>query len=298
LFQSRIFSATKYFALLLHDALKELRQHEPLQIAGATSFFAVFALPPMLIILAEAFGVFGSTWSIRQDLLQQLSFSIDRNTVTQVSRTVSNVWRLPLGSLMQVAVFLFLLFVATTFFAVIKASLNQLWSVSLKKNTGFYFTLMQRVKFLGAIIFAGILVYVILTVEKQAPLLSGHLLLKRWLYNGSSMLASMGWFVVVFRFLADGRPGWKESVAGGVLAGLFFTIGKSALRLLLSYNKVHTIYGASTAMVMLLLFVFYSALIFYYCASFVKVLSDRETHPIRPTAHARKYVVKQVRQYE
>ncbi|HEY4876601.1 MAG TPA: YhjD/YihY/BrkB family envelope integrity protein, partial [Puia sp.] len=144
----------------------------------------------------------------------------------------------------------------------------------------------------------GILVFIILSIDENGTLPAGYFYLKRSFYYGSGMFASMAWFVFVFRFLADGRPGWKESLAGGIFAGLLFTTGKSVLRLLLSYNKVHTIYGASTAIVMLLLFVFYSSLIFYYSACFVKVFSDRENTPIRPTAHAMKYIVKRTGQYE
>jgi membrane protein len=277
---------------MLHDALAELRRHEPLQIAGATSFFAVFALPPIVLIIAQSFSIFGNSWSIGQDLLRELSLTIDSHTITQVSRTVRNVWGLPLGLLTQTLGFLFLLFVATTFFSVISGSLNQLWSVRLKKNNGPLFLILQRVKFLGAIILAGMLVFIVLAIEKQGTLYPGHVFLKRVLYYVSGMVASMAWFVFVFRFLADGRPVWKLAVAGGIFAGLLFTLGKSVLRLLLSYNKAHTIYGASTGMVMLLLFVFYSALIFYYSACFVRVLGDRMKTPMQTTAHAVKYLTR------
>ena len=158
--------------------------------------------------------------------------------------------------------------------------------------------LLQRAKSLGAIIFAGILVFIMLAVEAQGPLLAGQFFLKRSVFYASAMLASMSWFIIVFRFLADGRPAWKASVAGGAFAGLLFTIGKSVLRLLLSYNKVHTIFGASSAMVLLLLFVFYSSLIFYYSACFVKVFSDRDSKPVLPTSHAIKFIVKRAGRYE
>lgn len=281
-----VFSALKNFAGLLRDALREFRRHGPLQIAGAASFFAVFALPAMLVILPEALSMFGSPLSIRDGLLRQLSLTVDSKTIGQVSHTVSKVWWLPLGAVTQGLGFFFLLFVATTFFAVIKSSLNQLWGVRLKENNGFFFLLGQRIKFLGAILLAGMLVFATLAIGEKVDLPGGHLLFKRLVYYGSAMLESVTWFILVFRFLADGRPGWKAAVAGGVFAGVLFTLGKSALRLLLSYNAVHSIYGASSAMVILLLFVFYSSLIFYYSACFVRVFSVQLNTPIRPTVHA------------
>jgi membrane protein len=292
-----LFKAIKGFAGMLRDAYLELRQHEPLQIAGAASFFAVFALPSILIILSKVFGIFGNSLSVKQDLLEQLSLSIDRRTIAAVSRTVGNVWWLPLNAVLQAAGFLFLLFVATTFFAVIKGSLNQLWSIRPKKDNGVLVMFLQRAKSVGVILFAGILIYIILTIETNTRSLPTGSFLRRLFYYGSAMVASMVWFVVIFRFFADGRPAWKPSLVGGIFAGLLFSLGKSALRLLLSYNTVHTIYGASSAMVMLLLFVFYSSLIFYYSACFIKVFSDRQHMPIGPTAHAIKYSAPRVERY-
>jgi membrane protein len=292
------FSTIKKFALILRDAFRELRQHEPLQIAAAASFFAVFALPPIVIIMVTVFGVFGSRLTISRDILDQLSISIDKNTISEFSRTVRNVRWLHLGSFMQAMGFLFLLFVATTFFSVIRGSLNQLWSIKLKKDNGILFMILQRTKSLAIILFAGILIFILLAVEARGSLLATQPFFKRVVFNISAMFASMAWFIVVFRYLADGRPVWKASVAGGVFAGLFFTVGKSVLRLILSYGQVRTIYGASTAMVLLLLFVFYSSLIFYYSACFVKVFSDSCNRPVLPSSHAIKFTVRRDWQFE
>jgi hypothetical protein len=151
---------------LFSEALSNLRSHEPLQIARAASFFAVFALPAMLIILSALFSSFSDEFTIREDLLKELSLSIDKETITQVSKTVTHVWLLPLSMLAQILGFIFLLFVATTFFAVIKGSLNQLWDLRSKKE-GIAIILVQRIKSLAAIIIAGTFVLIIVTINKM-----------------------------------------------------------------------------------------------------------------------------------
>ena len=264
---------------LFIEALRDLRKHEPLQIAGAASFFAVFALPAIVIILSALFGSFSNSFTIREDLLKELGLSIDKETITQVSKTVSHVWVLPLSVLAQILGFIFLFFVATTFFAVIRGSLNQLWNVKVKKN-GIAFVLIHRAMSLLAIIIAGIFVLIIVTINKM-NMSHGRVFLERMMNFSAGLIFAVIWFVGVFRFLADGRPGWRAAVFGGVLAGILFTLGRIVLHVLLTYHKVHTIYGASTAMVMLLLFVFYSALTFYYSACFVRVLSVQSVKPIR-----------------
>ena len=102
------------------------------------------------------------------------------------------------------------------------------------------------------------------------------------------------WFTVLFRFLTNGRPTWRNSIRGGILTGIFFTIGKFILRIMLPLSNIGNIYGASGSIVLIMLFVFYSSFIFYFGACFVKVLSDAHKTPIRPIKGAYQYELKEV----
>jgi membrane protein len=281
----------KTFAVALRDSFVEFRENDALRMAAATSFFATFALPPILIILIEVFGFFGNPQMIRHDLLQQLSQAIDKNTVSQIRETLRNVRYLSLTWYTRAGGFIFLLFVATTLFMVISNSLNQLWKISRKKNNGVVFMLLSRAKSIGMIILAGVLFFIVVLADIKG---GSGLFLKKIVYHAVSMLASVAWFILVFRFQADGRPLWRSAVAGGILTGLLFTLGKIVLHLLLSYGKVHTIYGSSTSIILLLLFIFYSAFIFYYGACFTRIHAQNSRHPILPTRRAMKYILKRI----
>ena len=199
--------------------------------------------------------------------------------------------------------FVFLLFVATTLFNVIKGSLNQVWKIRLKKDNGIAFILLYRLKSIGLIITAGLLFILVVNGDIKIVLLQGNNqpfqstvnnLLRRLIYNATSMVAVAAWFILILKTLADARPHWKVVIAGGVFTGILFTIGKIIIRLLLSYNKVQTIYGASTSIVLLLLFIFYSSFIFYYGACFTKVFAAHINKPILPTKYAMRYALKRV----
>jgi len=97
------------------------------------------------------------------------------------------------------------------------------------------------------------------------------------------------WFSIVFRYLPDGQPQWKVSLVGGFLTAILFAIGKIILHWMLSYSNINTVYGTSASIVLLLLFVFYSALILYYGAAFTKCWASRSGRPIRPLRHAMHY---------
>jgi len=94
-------------------------------MAAATSFFVSFALPPILYILIVILGFFGDPKIIRHDLFLQLSVGLDKNIALQVRDVVRNMRRLPLNLGMRVGGFVFLLFVATTLFQIVKNSINQ-----------------------------------------------------------------------------------------------------------------------------------------------------------------------------
>lgn len=280
---TRFLKKTRTAAGLLSGAYREFRQNDPLRMAGATAFFASFALPPILIILIRLFGLFGNPRSISRDLFTQLGNIIDRDTVSQIRVTLRNVWYLPLNTGMKTGVFIFLLFVATTLFTVIKNSLNQLWLIRPRKTIGVKVILLQRVKSIGIILLAGLLFFIVL-----------HLFLRGIVYRVASRLAVTGWLILLFKYLADGRPAWKVAVPGGIFTGFLFTIGEFVLHLVFSFSKVRTIYGASTALVLLLLFIFYASFIFYYGACFTKTLAAYYERPILPTSHAVCYTLQSV----
>jgi membrane protein len=106
-----------------------------------------------------------------------------------------------------------------------------------------------------------------------------------------SILIVTMWFMMVFRYLPDGRPTWRIAFGGGLITAILFTIGKIILHWLLSYSNITTVYGASASIVLLLLFVFYSALILYFGAAFTKIWGIYKNQPIEPLPHARHYRV-------
>lgn len=277
----RCFQAVKGAWVLMRDAFREFQLNDPLRMAAATSFFASFALPPILIILIEVFGIFGDQRMIRRDLFQQLGIILDKNVAMQTREILRNLHYMSLSPGLRIGGFIFLLFVASTLFEVIKNSLNQLWKIKLKDQESFGALLLHRAKSIGIILIAGVLLSI--------AILGGT---RVW--GLITLLAVIAWFILVLRYLSYGRPAWKTAVAGGVFTGVLFTLGQFLLHLLLSYNHVKTIYGASTSLVLLLLFVFYCSFMFYFGACFTAVLAVRTGRPIALTRHAIRYTLESV----
>jgi membrane protein len=278
--------------MVLRDTFREFQQNDPLRMAAATSFFTSFALPPILIILIQLLGLFGDQHTIRRGLFEQLSRATDKNIVLQIRLILKNVNLLSLNPGMKTAGFVFLLFVATTLFEVIKNSMNQLWQIRQRRHRGLLFLLLYRAKSVGIIVLAGILFSAALLGDTRGWAL------REWgggfIYHAASLVAATCWFIMILKYLSDGRPAWKEAVAGGMFTGFLFMMGEILLHFVFSYNRVQAIYGASTSLVLLLLFVFYCAFIFYYGTCFTAVLGRRFGRPVVPTRNAMSYTLEGV----
>lgn len=285
--QLRIFS-------VLNQAFHEFRANDPLRMAGATAFFTTFALPAVLIILIQSFGLFLTPRFMSREIVESLSDLIGANTAAELHKTLINVRHLTHTWYFAAGGFLFLIFVATTLFKVIKDSLNQLWKIRVKEDAGIAFSLLNRGKSMIAILLAGVLFMAVLLGEGLLDFLRHYfpgqfeegLWLGGFVRQFISTIIVATWFAILFKFLPDGRPSWKTTIAGALFTGILFTFGKLILQWLLTYSNMQTIYGASTSSVLILLFVFYSSFIFYYGACFTKAWAEYHEKTIEPKKHA------------
>jgi membrane protein len=272
-----------------------LKKNDPLRMAGATAFFTSFSLPFILIILIQLFGLVLDKHELSQQLFKGLSGILGDSGEQQVRAISRGFRRLATNWYIAAGGFIFLLFVVTTLFKVIKDSINQLWDL---QPTGEKLseTLMPRLWSIGLILLAGVLFLVDLTLEGllvnlrhsiagQSPLTASVLffILRRL----TSLLVITSWILSLFLYLPDGRFSFRVTLRGAVLTGVLFTAGKFILGWLLVSSNIQRLYGTAGAFVIVLLFVFYIALILYYGAAFTAVLAGYHKESVRPATHAR-----------
>jgi membrane protein len=276
---------------LLKLAFEDFRKNDPLRMAGATAFFTTFALPAVLMILIQVFGMVLSRRFMSRQLFENLADLVGQNTAHDIHETLFNVRVLFRNGWKAVLGFLFLIFVATTLLKVIKDSLNQLWNIRTIPHPGMKFNLLARVKSFLVILVGGLLFLLVLLGEGAMDLLY-----RPFVRESLSFVLIAIWFSLIFKFLPDGKPTWKTVFIGGAFTSFFFNLGKELLQWLLSYSSMKTIYGASTSSVLLLLFVFYSSFIFYFGACFTRIWAESNKKTIPPGEHGERYEWLQVKQ--
>jgi membrane protein len=130
----------KYFivsiAELFRKAYRELLKNDPLRMAGATAFFTTFALPPIVVIFIPVFKLIVEPRMIRAELFKSLSGIVGNEAVRQMADVLRAFRKLAENWYITIAGFIFLIFVATTLFSVIKRSINQLWKIKPDHQKG------------------------------------------------------------------------------------------------------------------------------------------------------------------
>jgi len=292
------------FAQIAGRAFTNLADNDPIRMAAATAFFSFFALPPIVIILTQLYG------QVLTDADQQVSTELFRTMADlfgwQSARQLQDIsqrLQQPRSSGWLTALSVVLLLLAsTTLFAIIKNSLNQLWMVKHAAHRRWWASAADRAIAFGLILFSGLLVLASLIVQRMLlPLkaeLANSFQTPAWLLLSGRYLLATGlltlWLCVLFKYLPDIKIRWQAVWRGALVTALLFSVGEQILDRLLIKSPVGALYGRSGAIILILLFIFYSALILYYGASFTREYANWLHLDARPATDAVAYQIQEL----
>jgi membrane protein len=284
-------SKTKVFFKTMRAAFIGFQRNQPLRLAGATAFFATFALPPILVIITQVLGIIFKPEDINNKVAEHLRAFFGKESVTMLMQSLQGFRDMAVNWYIAIGGFIFLMFVATTLFKIIRETINQLWHLKSQKRKKVSQKLIPRLKSMGIIVLTGFLFVAALLAEAAQALLNPYIK-NLWSNAGSAVVIALNqaisllivtiWFSVLFRLLPEGKPQWRVAISGGLFTGVLFTLGKLILGTLLALSKIQNIYGAAGSFVLILLFVFYVSFIFYYGAMFTWYWGENTGRPIPP----------------
>ncbi|MDQ2771812.1 MAG: YihY/virulence factor BrkB family protein [Bacteroidota bacterium] len=285
--------------ILLHRAGRELGQNDPLRLGAATAFFTSFALPPILIILVQLLSSLYPSSLVRMMLLSKVSNLVGASAAGLVSQIVMNVADPMRSRLVTIVGFGFLLFVATTLFTIIQHSLNQLWQIRPKRDAGkFLQAARERLRSAGLLLATAVLTLLAFGADTALNLFAASIsdfdatfafFVVRGLNSLIAWLILAAWFGVTFRTLSLAKVPWRAVTRGAALTALLISLGEVVLGHLLVARDLGPVYGPASSLVLVLLFVFYCAMIFYFGAAFTKAYAHRIGLDIMPKKSAVRY---------
>ena len=209
-------------------------------------------------------------------------------TIKNIELTDSNTFAAIFGGIM-------LLIGASGVFAEIQSSINFIWGLKAKPNKGIMKFIKNRIMSFSMIASVGFLLLVSLTVNTVMDVINERLLryfpdLTVYLFYVFNILILFSTttilFSIIFKTLPDGYIAWKDAIIGSSFTSFFFMFGKFAIGFYLGSSTVATVYGAAGSVIIILIWVYYSAIILYFGAEFTKVYANVHGDKIIPNAYA------------
>jgi membrane protein len=279
---------------LFRETVSEFGEDKATRLAAALSYFTVFSIAPLLIIIIAIAGAVLGEADVQRQLQTQISGMLGEEAAGEIETLIQNV-RKPSESIPATAISLVtLLFGAIGVFAQLQDALNTVWGVTPAPNAGIMSMIRQRILSFGMVLVVGFLLLVSLVVN---ALLAGLEQFMIGLLPGMEVLLhilnlviSFGiitlLFAMIYKFLPDVDIEWRDVWIGAAFTALLFTIGKFAIGMYLGRSGVASAYGAAGSLVVILLWVFYSAQILLFGAEFTQVYARRYGSKIAPSQWA------------
>jgi membrane protein len=262
------------------------------RLGAALAFYTLFSLAPLLIIVIAIAAVgFGREIAYTQ-LIQQIEAFIGTEGARVIQATIENTSRPSSGIMATLIGLSTMLFGATVVFSELQDALNTIWRVAPKPGRSMAIGIIRE-RFLAFSMVLGIGVLLLISIIANTMLnatmqIFGDILPKQvdWLRTANfvfSLVVVTLLFTMLYKVLPDVEIGWEEVVIGAVVTALLFMLGKYLIELYLGYNSAASVYGAAASLVILLMWIYYSAQIFYFGAEFTKVYAKHRGRRVVPT---------------
>ena len=269
--------ARRFWQDLCEAASSWLDDYAPSMVA-ALAFYTVFSITPLLLIVISLAGLVFGEPEARTALLRQFDALAGPDTARLLDAMLSSLDRPEAGQAGALLGLLSLLVGATTVFGELQNAMDRIWQVPPQGRGGIGSILRSRLRALGLVLSLGFLLMVSLLASALLAALRQRwdVLLGPWLQlaQGLDFLLSLGLvtalFAMIYRWVPQVPLGWRDVLAGAVLTALLFTLGKSLVALYIGRSGLASPFGAAGALVVLLLWVYYAALVFLLGAEFTR----------------------------
>jgi membrane protein len=282
------------YALLREASLAWLEDDAP-TLGAALAFYTIFSLAPVLIVTIAVAGLAFGQRAAEGEILQQLQSVVGETGARAVQALLQSVNRPTLGVIASVIGIGTVLIGATGAFVELQKALDKIWKVKRRSESVWVGAIRQRFFSFGLVLGTGFLLMVSLVISAvlgAAGRFVGHLLPGPVvLLESFTALLSFGVITVllamIFKFLPATKIAWSDVWIGAAVASLLFTVGKGLIGVYLVRSTVASAYGAAASLVILLVWVYYSAQILLLGAEITHVYANLYGSRVEPVVPQR-----------
>lgn len=297
---------------LIKTILMRFQEDKAFKHGAAISYYTVFSLPAILLIIIHLTGAFLGKDQVKGEIMVQIENLIGPDTADQVSSMISSlnqkrntIW----ATLIGIGT---LIFGATGVFYTLQDTINTIWKIPNKlEGGGFLKLIADRVLSLAMVLTMGFILMVSMILETVIVALKNVIeqletrfveAISEWVPNFGEIIQQIDLiffvaytidivvalsiitliFAMLFRFLPSARIPWKDAFLGGFITAVLFSLGKALIGWYIANSNVASTYGAAGSVVLILLWVFYSSQILLLGAEFIFVYTLSQGREIQP----------------
>lgn len=275
-----------------------------LKLSASLAYYTIFSLAPLLILILSVAGIFLKDPQTRVDFYNQIQHYMGRQATLQIQSVIKTQDIMGKSGVGLVVGIVTLLVGASSIFIEMQDSLNMIWRVKAKPKKGWVKLLQNRflsfslIVSLGFLLLASLLVNIIISalsdqIDKVLPRLLGaslsHTIGETFLFVvnlGITLLVISVLFSIIFKVLPDVKIKWKDVRSGAIFTAVLFIIGQYIISMYIKYTAQGSAYGTAGSIIVILVWIYYTAAILYIGAEFTQVYAEARGSDIEPADYA------------
>lgn len=266
-----------------------------LKYSASLSYYTILSLGPLLVLLISLTSILYKEEAVKGELNDSLKHMIGADAAVQIEKGVNYLNFSSDLTFANVVSGIVLFIGATGIFNEMQDSLNKIWGLRIKARRVWWKLLIDRLISFSLILSLGFVLLVSLALNAIVNTVGTEIGSFFGQTGGNFIMVSNTilsfvittlLFATILKILPDARIKWKDIFVGAIVTALFFGLGKYVISLYISKSKFMSVYGTAGAILLMMVWVYYSSAIFYLGAVFTKVYATLYGHKIYPTEHS------------
>lgn len=278
---------------LLWESFNDWMEDRALRFSAALAYYSIFAMAPLVIIAISVAGLVFGQDAARGEIYQQIEWLLGPKGASEIQSLIQASSSAPKSIIATILGIVTLLIGASGVFGQLKDALNSIWGVRLKPGGGILASLKEYLLSFSMVLAVGFLLIISLLLSAVLQAINNFMIGYLPVPSFLVPLAALASFIIlsllfalIYKVLPDVEIGWHDVWIGAVVTAILFTLGKFLISLYLGTSSVASSFGAAGALILILVWVYYSTTIFLLGAEFTKVYARKFGSGICPSSKA------------
>ncbi|WP_058533896.1 YihY/virulence factor BrkB family protein [Legionella saoudiensis] len=269
----------------LHELYTNWQNDRISSLAAALAYYTLFSLAPILLICISVVGALFGEDAARGQILGQINSLLGEQAALQIQEMIKNANHPSTAFIARIFSIIILLFSASRVFSSIQEGLNIIWGVQSNPNKKWFAVVKNQFSSFAMILIFAFLLFTSLVLSAALAVLSSHIdyfvgasifIELVMSYSFSFLLVTL-LFAMMFKNLPEIELKWSDVWVGALITALLFSLGKIAIGFYLNKAQIASVFGAASSIIVLLIWVYYSAQIFFIGAEITKIYTSHRS---------------------